>query len=314
MATEFFLLTLARAEVAASIAVLAILAVRRGVRRRLDPALTYRLWWAVPIAMAASVLPGLAECLNGGVVHVTSATPPPSAYLSAVSALDFWRPHAQVLLAVWAVGAAAMGLLFVRGEVRIRRDARLGLAGPAVVGVAAPRLVVPSDFHSRFSEGERALIRLHERTHIVQGHPLDNLAVATLQVIAWFNPLMHLAAGLFRFDQELACDALVLEDRRRQRKTYALALLKAQATCASGLSLTSAWASTSRGRLEVRLRMLHRRPSGLWEHARDGLGVAAAGLALALMIWTAIPNPRVQGSGLILQERRPPPVTAAGPS
>jgi hypothetical protein len=46
--------------------------------------------------------------------------------------------------------------------------------------------------------------------------------------LSWFNPLMHWAIGWFRFDQELACDALVLASTGTARRRYAGALLKTQ--------------------------------------------------------------------------------------
>ena len=176
--------------------------------------------------------------------------------------------------------------------------------------------MVPCDFRTRFDEEERALIRLHERTHIQEGHPLANLAIAVFQVAGWFNPLMHLAAALCRFDQELACDALVLEDRRKERRVYARALLKAQAITppGSGLSLASAWVPAASHPLEVRLRALDRRPSGLHVYVRGALGIALGGAALAATVWALTPNPQVQGSAAFLQAGGLPPPAPSGPS
>ena len=44
-------------------------------------------------------------------------------------------------------------------EASFRRRAALGLAGPAVMGVAWPRIVTPSDYAERFTAAEvRALL------------------------------------------------------------------------------------------------------------------------------------------------------------
>ena len=315
MAAEFLLFTLLRAQVAASAAIVGVILVRGATRRRLGPVLGYRLWWAVPIAVAASLMPGFAEWLNGGVVHVTGSTPVPSR-LAALSALDFWRPHAGALAAGWSAGAACVCTLFLAGEVRIRRHAALGVAGPAVIGVAAPRLVVPTDFRTRFDDRERALIRLHERTHIEQGHPLANLVIAILQVAGWFNPLTHVAAVLCRFDQELACDALVLESRWKDRKAYAQALLRAHtgAPSTARFSLASGWVASVRHPLETRLRALSHRPLGLREHVSGALTIALGGAALAVAIWAVNPNPQVTGAAGFMQGGRPQASRRAGPS
>ena len=306
MAAEFLLFTLLRGQVAASAAIAVVMLIRGVARQRLGPALGYRLWWAAPVAVAASLLPGFAECMNGGVIHVIGSPPAPSRF-AALSVLEFWRPHAGVVVVGWSVGAACVCGLFLAGEVRIRDHAALGVAGPAVIGVAAPRLVVPTDFHTRFDDDERALIRLHERTHIEQGHPLANFVIAVFQVIGWFNPLTHVAAVLCRFDQELACDALVLESRWRERKVYAQALLKAHAGAATlaGLSLASGWTPIAQHPLETRLRAMGRRPLELREHVRGALAVALSGAALAVAIWAVIPNPQILGDGAIMQAGRP---------
>lgn len=315
MAAEFFLFTLLRAQVAASVAVMAVILARGVARRRIGPALGYRLWWAVPIAIAASLLPGFAECLNGGVIHLTASFPARS-QLAGLSDLDVWRPHAGLLIASWGAGAAGLSLLFTLGEFHIRRAAALGFAGPAVIGVAAPRLVVPADFHARFDDGERRLIRLHERTHIEEGHPTANFVIAVLQVVGWFNPLMHVAAVLCRFDQELACDALALEGRSKERKLYAQALLKAHTFALTGvsLSLASGWAPAAPHPLELRLKALSRRPLGLREHVRGVLAVALGGVVLAATIWAVAPNPQITGDGAFMRAVRPPASSRAAPS
>ena len=315
MATEFFLFTLLRAQLAASVAIMAVVLVRGVARRRIGPALGYRLWWAVPVAVATSLLPGFAECLNGGVIHLTASSSV-QAQLARLSNLDAWRPHARLLIASWGAGGAGMSLLFTLGELRVRRSAALGLAGPAVIGVAAPRLVVPADFHARFNDGERRLIRLHERIHIEECHPMANFVVAALQVVSWFNPLIHVAAVLFRFDQELACDALALEERSKERKAYARALLKAHTFAPSrvGLSLASGWAPTAPHPLELRLKALNRRPLSLREHVRGVLAVALGGAMLAAIIWAVAPNPQTTSSGFFMQAGRPQDSSRAVPS
>ena len=75
---------------------------------------------------------------------------------------------------------------------------------------AYPDEPVPADFAARYSADEQDLIIAHERQHAARHDPAANALLALLQCAFWFNPLMHLAASRFRFDQELACDAAVM--------------------------------------------------------------------------------------------------------
>ena len=78
---------------------------------------------------------------------------------------------------------------------------------------------------------------------------LTNLFVAVASILFWFNPLMHLARHAMRLDQELACDALALEDVNVGPRAYGEVLLKAQLAgprswlaCAwSGMARSSRW-------------------------------------------------------------------------
>jgi bla regulator protein BlaR1 len=100
--------------------------------------------------------------------------------------------------------------------------------------------VVPSDFRSRYTPQEQALILAHEHTHVRRGDLVANLLCSLIRCVLWFNPLTHLGAERFRFDQELACDATTLRGRTRLRKTYATAILKTLAL-QSHLPMGSSW-------------------------------------------------------------------------
>jgi beta-lactamase regulating signal transducer with metallopeptidase domain len=190
-----------------------------------------------------------------------------------------------LLALVWLGGVVAAVAVAAVGQARFQRQARRGRAGPAVVGVFVPRLVVPADFRERYSAQERALIRLHERTHIERGDPRVNAVVALLQAVNWFNPLVHLAAQLVRTDQELACDADVLGPRPKARRGYAQALLKAH-TQAGPPPLGCGW---GRHPLEARIAAV---AAGEPSEARQLAGLASAWALAALvgvLAWAAQP-------------------------
>jgi beta-lactamase regulating signal transducer with metallopeptidase domain len=198
------------------------------------------------------------------------------------------------MLLIWATGALFCLGLMAGSELRFRRLASRGLAGPAVMGLGWHRLVTPSDFRSRFSATERSFILRHERAHIARRDPQANLLFALLQAASWFNPLAHVAAAVARLDQELACDEAVVRDRPDLRRGYAQTLLKAQLSAARSPFVCAFTGVFGAGRhpLELRLRMLARPQPGL---ARYLMGLAVVGtmtLLMAAAVWAASPDGR----------------------
>lgn len=209
--TNDVLEALLRVNLVAAAAVAAVLALRTPARRLFGPEVAYRLWAAPPLAALATLLPA----------PIADEAPAANAIVEAMG--DASGP----MLALWAAGAAAAIALLTHAQARFLAAMRRGEAGPAVVGVVAPRLVMPTD-DGAFSPQERELIRTHERTHIARGDPRAGALAAALQALFWFNPFVHLGAQAMRLDQELACDAAVLRSRPRERALYARTLLKSQ--------------------------------------------------------------------------------------
>jgi beta-lactamase regulating signal transducer with metallopeptidase domain len=301
MASELFVLTLVRAQAAASLAVLLVLILREPARRRIGVCLTYRLWLLAPAAVFVSPFPTLSEFLHGAAPVAGLAHDADGAFaaicLQALTANAFWLHAAPSLTWVWAVGALTLAGLFLMSELRFRQLARLGLAGPAMVGVAAPRFVTPHDYRERFSERERDLILRHERAHLAQGDPIANLLIAAFQVLFWFNPLIHLAATEIKLDQELACDALVLEGRPKARRAYAHALVKAHLTGPQS-ALVCAWtpagAGFTRSPLEHRLRALSWGEISLTRYIAGLVAVGGLSVSMAVGVWIATPGQRYE--------------------
>ena len=163
--------------------------------------------------------------------------------------------------------------------------------GSAIVGIVAPRVVMPADFGTRFTPSECRLVRAHERAHIDRLDARCNALVLAMQCLNWFNPLVHLAARAIRFDQELACDATVMTRLPTERRRYAEALLRSQhAVVASPLGCD--WSCTGARLLMTRLTILMEKQPG---EKRCELGdMLLAGLwALVLVTgWTAQPPDR----------------------
>jgi beta-lactamase regulating signal transducer with metallopeptidase domain len=265
---------LARINLVGSLGVLAVLALRHPLRRAFGAEVAYALWAAPALAVAAALLPA----------PVLPGVPEPA---SLAQIFTGWAP---VLATLWLVGAGVMAALFFRAQLRFLRAARAGRAGPAVVGVIAPRIVMPPD-DGRYTAAERALVRAHERAHIDRGDPRAVAGMALARCLFWFNPLVHLAVHVARLDQELACDATVVRRLPGARALYAQTLLKSQLADAP-LPIGCHWPARGAHPLEVRIRAL------LPTRRRDGLlgGVLVTGLVLtgayaAWAIQPPIPRP-----------------------
>lgn len=272
--TSEVLALLVSANLAAGLAILAVLALRLPARRLFGARLAYGLWAVVPAAFLANLIPpqevpGLPQAL------------PAVAKLSTLAA-DLDGP----IPALWLTGVLVAAALVAWSQHRFMRQVARGQAGPAVVGVFAPRMVVPSDHQERYSLQERALVRAHERAHIDRGDPRVNALVALAQCLCWFNPLIHLAAHYARADQELACDATVVARHPRERRRYAATMLKIQ--LAPGLlPLGCHWTAHP---LETRIAMLAAPEPSDRREAAGGFALAALAILAAYTAWAAQPG------------------------
>jgi beta-lactamase regulating signal transducer with metallopeptidase domain len=273
MANEL-LVALIHLNLAAAGAILVVLMVRRAVRRHFGPQIAYCLWICVPAAAAAALLPAAAA---------TRIFPPgdgPHFDPIYQASQQLMQAPAVALLGLWLAGALLGAALVAFWQLRFLDLARRGLAGPAVAGFFAPRIIMPADAATRYSAEERVLIRAHERTHIDRGDPRINGLIALAQCLSWFNPLVHLAAREARLDQELACDAAVLAHRSGQKRRYAETLLKTQLG-AIAAPLGCHWlAGSAPHPLEQRIKAL-RRPAPDFQRQDIGTFVMAGAIVLA---------------------------------
>ena len=231
------------ATLATAVAALVLLALPRLLRRRFGAGAAYAVWWLVPVALIASLLPArVVETAAVGQPATTTLqtlVEPLLQPITTAPATAAMVDHSALWLWIWFAGAVLMALRlwiqqrrFVRGlgEMRPLRDdlwkaqARHGL--PALLGILRARIVLPEDFDQRFDARERQLMLAHERRHRSRGDHVANFAVAAARAVFWFNPLVHLAAARFRHDQELACDQAVIAAHPDSRRAYGEAMLK----------------------------------------------------------------------------------------
>jgi beta-lactamase regulating signal transducer with metallopeptidase domain/biopolymer transport protein ExbD len=298
--------TLLAANIAASAAILLVVLIRKTARRMMGAELSYWLWAVPVLAGLATLLPArdartlpapaapLQPIAEATVDFATSWTAPSDA-IPAQAVFDV----ASLLMAIWAAGVLGFLGLMVLQQWRTLRALNLAPSeapqraasnfGPAVVGVLKPFLVLPADFEQRFSPPEQDLILAHERVHLAAGHTRINATLIVLTSLNWFNPLAHWAAKLARDDQELACDAAVLERFPRERGVYAEALLKAQISAAP-LPLGCTWPSRSSRFLKERMTMLADKTPGRARRTAGAGFIAVALLGAGLAAWAQKPS------------------------
>lgn len=216
--------------IATSIAIVAIVLLRPPVLRAFGAVTVLRLWWILPAALGAVLLPK-------EVAHETVMAGMAAGNIAPIEALPgrsgiSWTP---ILVSLWLTGSFAMAAWYSWLQYRFARliawrggrGSLPPMYAPAVVGALRPRLVLPTDFATQFDASERRLILLHERVHMGRRDGATNLLMALLTVLQWFNPLVHWAAHALRRDQESACDAIVIARHPGAVERYAGALMKA---------------------------------------------------------------------------------------
>ncbi|UAJ10187.1 M56 family metallopeptidase [Polymorphobacter megasporae] len=282
-----------------TVMMLAVLAVRGGVRRVIGPRLAYALWLFPLLRM---IVPPLPAGLFAAIPVATGSAKLSILFVGARGA-GLWRDPssgwqiATLLLAAWAIGAAVVFGLHLgrylrfrrrllasavdvgeRGSIRIVASA---VDGPLAFGVVHPTIAVPLDFTTRFDPRERDLALAHECAHHARGDLIANWAALAVLALHWWNPVAWVAIHAFRDDQEFAVDAHVLARCDADaRPAYARVLAKA-----AGLGTLSVCNLTARSNLKGRLVMLKQRPSS---KGRVILGGSAVALLAATVLTATV--------------------------
>jgi len=230
----------AESSVAVAALVLVVLAVRKPIARAFGPEAAYLLWLAPALRLLTpelSILPpgpapimadGAAETVlldavrEGGVANSADF---------AVAAFRLWFVGALLFIAVEALRQSSFKRRLlaaatpasreiaalasdVAAELRVKNPPRLMMsadgAGPLVVGLRRPVVVLPADFEIAWSPIERRLALAHELAHVRRGDLPATLAALVFRAAQWPNPIVHFAFRAFRADQEAACDAMVI--------------------------------------------------------------------------------------------------------
>ncbi len=165
------LVTLLRLNLAVAAAVALAMLLRLPARRLFGARIAYGLWSLVPLAALAMLLP--ARIVTVVQAEAPSGAPQVLPSIASMAGASPTLPPTEhglrsLLAALGIAGAAASLLYLVWRQAQFGRAIREGRAGPAVIGVLRPRIVVPDDFAQRYTPREQLVVLAHERTHIAR--------------------------------------------------------------------------------------------------------------------------------------------------
>lgn len=293
---------------ATSALTLLVLILREPVRRYFGARAAYGLWL---IPAARMFMPTLTHTVERRVpVSFSPMTDPLHASALSMASVSIGEPSMldrvggwpMLALVVW--GTVAAGLFLSRiiafhrdrrailstsrpfeqaGSVRIIRSSEV--TSPVALGIIDPIIAVPADFERLYGLRERRLVIEHELAHHRSGDLVANLFAFVLLCLQWFNPLAWVAHAAFRFDQEAACDARVLDKASAaDRADYGRAIAKA----ASGRALLFASALDRRNSLHRRLQSMLKSSNPARRIAGRVIIVGAVAVALPLTATRAV--------------------------
>lgn len=292
------------AQLAFSMAGVAVLLLRAPCRRWLGAERAFQLWVLPPLAILMSQLPHASAPASGAPTLVyTIATAGGALPALAVRSNEGVRGW-DLLLAAWVLGvaivAAAGWLLQRRYRLRLHgarccdeRSSRWPVwiaadaeVGPALLGAWRPRIVLPADFATRYDAAEQALVLAHEQAHAHRRDGLWSLCAFATLALCWPHTLAWWCWRRFRQDQELACDAAVMRTHRASRRQYAEAMLKTQAA-AFALPVGCTW--SPRHPLTERIAMLKNSPVSILRRRLGGIALALFATLTAAAVYAATP-------------------------
>lgn len=340
----------------------AVLVLRRPVSRHFGPEAAYALWalplvrlvlppltlpaWMAPQGAAAVASEGTLPAASPAPVdaallaHAPLAEPAAGAGQAGFDLLAFLAalPLAEILLAVWLVGAlVSLGLRFAAyfslRDMLLAEGREVGRApcflgkirlvetpatvAPLAMGVLDPVIALPPGFMALPDRPARDLALAHELAHHRGGDLLVNVLVQPLFALHWWNPLGRYGWLALRRDQEAACDARVMAERdSAERAAYAalIARFAAAPGAAHHAALTAPMACPVLGEKSIihRLRSLNMSrlsPRRRWA-GRALLGAGLLALPLTASISYAATEPATDAQ---VSEPPAPPALPAAP-
>jgi len=184
----------------------------------------------------------------------------------AATELAHWL---RVFSATWALGTFIMTIRALGGWAmlwRVRRgsvhfqhgegvEVRMAdVNTPLTCGVLRPLILLPRNAPDWDAKRLQAVL-LHESAHVRRRDCLAKYVAQGARALLWWNPLAWIVAARLNREQELACDAAVL-DAGIPADAYAAVLLDVARECSSALVLGCAMAASNSTRA-LRERFAH---------------------------------------------------------
>jgi beta-lactamase regulating signal transducer with metallopeptidase domain len=337
---------LIEALIGSSVLMVAVLLLRRPVRKAFGADVAYALWLLPVLRLALPPLPAAwHEAAVAPMLRVSEQVgvllaDPAAENVAATSSTAGWIAPALALL--WIVGAGAFLVWHTVSHHRFCRrlldaaashDEQGGVrvietsaaSGPLAFGIVRRYVAFPRDFAERFEAEERDLALAHELGHHARGDLLANWVALVVLALHWFNPIAWRAFRAFRADQEIANDARVLAGMNPMRRhTYACAILKAAHPSFMGGTVSATCHLHTIDDLKGRLRMLTttktsraRLMTGAGALAlliAAGLGLTASGTATAAKVRSTVETATGVDLAELDQAVVAPPAPAAVPA
>ena len=210
-------------------------------------------------------------------------------------------PFDRPLLGVWVAGSLLMLGALLRSAVQLHRRRRAWEpravdgeevliapdTGPAVVGSAAPKVVLPA-WVLDLDPSLRRLVLRHETEHLRAGDPQLLLCGVAAVVLAPWNPALWWQLGRLRLAVELDCDRRVLRAHHDVER-YGLLLMAVGQRTSGLLRLATPALSEPTTSLERRIAAMTARPPRRRAARAAGLAAAAA-LLVAVACMAPGPN------------------------
>ncbi|MDY7525597.1 M56 family metallopeptidase [Sphingomonas sp. 10B4] len=337
---------LIEALIGSSVLMVAVLLLRRPVRKAFGADVAYALWLLPVLRLALPPLPSAwHDAAVAPVLHATEqmsvlfAEPVAAATAASAPAQEWLVP---VLASLWIAGAGAFVAWHALAHHRFCRRMldqaasseehggvyviETGAAsGPLAFGVWRRYVAFPHDFAERFEAEERDLALAHELGHHARGDLIANWVALVVLGLHWFNPIAWRAFRAFRADQEIANDARVLAGMNPMRRhTYACAILKAAHPSFLGGTVSATCHLHTIDDLKGRLKMLTTTRTSrtrllagagmLTLLAAGGLGLTASGTAAAAKVRSTVEAATGVDLASLDQAVAAPPPAAAVPA
>ncbi|WFD10197.1 M56 family metallopeptidase [Tepidibacter hydrothermalis] len=109
-------------------------------------------------------------------------------------------------------------LLGIKQNLRLIKTTKFST--PSLVGIFSPRILLPEKILYRFDNEQLELILLHELSHLKRKDILMNWIILIYQLIYWFNPIIWIGFYKMKNDMEVACDAHVLNNLKKEKHIF----------------------------------------------------------------------------------------------